>query len=250
MPTFKIKLAYDGTAYAGWQVQDNAETIQGRLESALLRITGKPLRVSGSGRTDAGVHALGQVASFHVATRLGGDEMRRALNGNLPQDIRVHDCDIAYNGFNALRDAVAKRYCYYICDGNASCLFLRQHRWHVFENLDDAAMQIAGNHLQGRHDFSSFEATGAARKSSVRNVTELSLKRKAGEWCEYLRIDVCADGFLYNMVRNIVGTLVEVGRGAKPIEWVHEVLHQKDRRTAGPTAPACGLFLVQVDYDE
>jgi len=241
-------LAYDGTAYAGWQIQNNAETIQGRLESVLMRITGQAIRVAGSGRTDAGVHALGQVASFQAATRLDGAEMRRALNGNLPPDIRVDHCDIVGDDFHALRDALGKRYRYYICDGDNPKLFSRRYSWQIFDSLNDQDMLAASWHLLGRHEFSSFEAAGAPRNSSVRTVTELGVDRRAGEWSEYLLIDIHADGFLYNMVRNIVGTLVEVGRGAQSIEWVREVLDQKDRQAAGPTAPACGLFLVEVDY--
>jgi len=250
MPTYKLTLAYEGTAYAGWQIQTNADTIQGNLESAIQRITGYAVRVMGSGRTDSGVHALGQVASFSADSRLDGNEMLRALNGNLPLDIRVLGCQIAKDGFHALRDATGKRYRYHIRDGDLPNLFRRQYSWYVPDHLDEKKMTSAGRFLLGRHDFSSFEAAGAPRATSVRTVSELDVQRRGGEGREEVRLEVHADGFLYNMVRNMVGTLVEVGRGARPAEWVAEVLKARDRQVAGPTAPAHGLFLVHVDYDD
>lgn len=247
---FKATLAYDGTAYAGWQVQPEQATIQGCLESALERITGTPVRAVASGRTDAGVHALRQVVSFRMATHLTTEVLQRALNANTPEDIHVWDVSEARRGFHAIRDAVVKRYRYVMLDGPHPDIFLRRYAWHIVQPLDVPRMDAAVQHLVGRHDFSSFEASGAPRKSSVRTISEVWVRRVPGEQVGRIVLEIEADGFLYNMVRNIVGTAVIIGRGEQAPEWIVKVLHARDRRRAGPTAPPHGLTLVRVDYGD
>ncbi len=249
MRYLKLTVAYDGTNYAGWQHQPARPTIQTALEATLQQVTGEAIKVVGSGRTDAGVHALGQVASIATSTRLTNAVLLRALNAELPRDILVTAVDDAPDGFHAIRHAVNKRYRYWIHDGRWRDLFRQQYAWHVPVSLDVEAMHTAAQALVGTHDFSSFESTGSERGDSVRTVTEISARRAAGEDRQRLAIEVAADGFLYNMVRAIVGTLVEVGRGSRTLDWPATVLARRDRSAAGATAPAHGLFLVEVDYE-
>jgi tRNA pseudouridine38-40 synthase len=245
----KLTLAYDGGAYAGWQVQPDKPTVQGTLESALRQITQETVRVTAAGRTDAGVHALGQVAGCTTATRLSNSDLQRALNAVLPNDIAVLFIEDAPEGFHATRDAVAKRYRYQIHNGRTASVFDRHYAWHYPQLLDAAAMHAAGQALVGRHDFSSFETAGSERPDSIRTIHKLSVARGSGELAERVTIDVAGDGFLYNMVRTIVGTLVEVGVGARDVNWPATVLAACDRREAGQTAPPHGLFLVSVSYE-
>ena len=248
MRTFKLTIAYDGTDYAGWQVQLGQKTVQGELEQALRRITGRSVRVVGSGRTDAGVHAVAQVASTELETRLTGGELRNALNANTARDICIEDVSEVESGFHAIRDAVRKRYRYFIDEGQHPDVFARNFRWYVKHTLDLSAMRDAASMICGQHDFRSFQAAGSERASTVRTIFEISVKRTAVGQKRCLIIEVEADGFLYNMVRNIVGTLVEIGRGEHPATWIQAVLVARDRTVAGPTAPAKGLFLLRVDY--
>jgi tRNA pseudouridine38-40 synthase len=241
-----MTLSYDGTAYGGWQMQVNRHTIQAEVERALQIVTGQSVRVVASGRTDAGVHAIGQVVSFACDIHLPDDVLRRALDANLPKDIVALDVREAPQGFHAIRDTVRKRYRYHIQDGPLRDVFARHHAWYIPHRLDVWAMSQAGRLLIGRHDFSSFEAAGSRRANSVRTIFDLSVRRQADEHLDQVVIEVEADGFLYNMVRNIVGTLVQVGRGKQPVNWVAEVLQAKDRKTAGMTAPPEGLTLMRV----
>jgi tRNA pseudouridine38-40 synthase len=250
MRTIRLTLAYDGTAYAGWQVQPGEKTVQAALEAAIEKITGEKVRAIASGRTDAGVHALGQAVGFRTATHLPADVLQRALNAELPRDVAVLDAVEASEAFHPIRDAVRKRYRYLIHDGPVRDVFRRQYCWHYASRLDHAAMAQAARALLGRHEFSSFETSGAERKDSIRTVYELCVERGRGPEQDWITIEIEADGFLYNMVRAIVGTLVEVGRGAEQESWVAHVLAATDRRAAGPTAPPQGLFLVRVDYGE
>lgn len=249
MRTLKLTLEYDGTAYAGWQWQEGPRTLQGTLEAALARITGESIRVTASGRTDAGVHAFGQVVSFQTESDLSAGVLQKALNAELPDDIAVIDAAEAREGFHAIRNAVRKRYRYNILDGRVRDVFRLRYAWHYRRPLDAEAMHRAAQALAGQHDFSSFETTGAERKSSVRTVYEITVARAGQGSPDSITVDVEADGFLYNMVRAIVGTLVEVGRGVQPETWPAEVLAARDRRAAGMTAPAQGLFLVHVEYE-
>ena len=247
---FKLTVAYDGTAYGGWQIQANAPTVQAELERALAAVTGERIRALASSRTDAGVHALGQVVSFASHTRLEPNVLTRALNANLPRDIVVLDACEAPRGFHATRDAVRKRYRYIIQDGPTRDVIARRYTWHVPVRLDVERMRAAASLLVGTYDFSSFEASGSKRATSVRTVTDIRIERQPGDHLERVVLEIEADGFLYNMVRNIVGTLVVVGRGKRPPAWVGQVLAARDRRRAGPTAPPQGLFLLHVHYEK
>jgi tRNA pseudouridine38-40 synthase len=250
MPTFKLTLAYDGTDFAGWQRQPDNRTVQGELEAAIERITQKRSKCIASGRTDAGVHALGQVVSFHSETKLDGPTLTKALNAELPEDMLVFEVAEAPPNFHALRDAVRKRYRYVIQDGRLPDLFDRKYVWHVYHRLDVEAMRAAAAPLVGTHDFASFETAGSPRLTTVRTVFDLSVERRPAELTDRVVIEVEADGFLYNMVRNIAGTLVAVGKGKEPPTWPAHVLALRDRTKAGMTAPARGLFLVWVEYAE
>jgi tRNA pseudouridine38-40 synthase len=243
-----LTLSYDGTAYAGWQIQNRARTIQGELEAALERIAGERIKAVASGRTDAGVHAWGQTVSFSSRTRLEPEILRRAINAHLPRDIVVLDVREAPAGFHAISDAIQKRYRYVIQDGPVCDVFQRAYAWFVPQRLDVVAMQQAGQSLVGRHDFSSFEAAGSNRLSSVRTVSDVAVRRRKTDHLDQVVIEVQADGFLYNMVRNMVGSLVAVGRQRQSVDWIAEVLAARDRTRAGMTAPPQGLTLLWVDY--
>ena len=249
MRTLRLTLAYDGTDYAGWQVQPDQLTVQEVVERAVQKITGSPVRILASGRTDAGVHALGQVASFRTDTRLTTDVLHRALNGELPPAVAILDVAEVPEGFHPIRDAARKRYRYTIRDGPVRDVFDRRYSWHYRRRLAADSMHRAAGKLQGTHDFAAFQTSGAPRQSTVRTIFEISVRRGRGGQCDVIALEVEADGFLYNMVRTIVGTLVEVGRGAQCETWVSEVLASADRRQAGPTAPPQGLFLLCVTYD-
>ncbi len=247
---FRATIAYDGSRYFGWQWQPDKPTVQGTIETALERICGKPIRVVASGRTDTGVHAIGQVISFTLATRLDPTTLRRALNANLPPDVCVREVVVAGDDFHAVRDAVRKRYRYVIQDGSVRDVLSRNQVWWIPRRLDVVAMQRAARLLLGEHDFAAFETSGSKRVSTVRRVIDLTVKRVATEPWDRVVIEVEANGFLYNMVRNIVGTLMVVGVGKEPPEWVEDVLGSRDRRRAGPTAPPQGLCLLSVTYEE
>jgi tRNA pseudouridine38-40 synthase len=190
------------------------------------------------------------VVSFVTDCRLPTDVFRRALNGNLPQDVHASEVRDAPQGFHAIRDAIGKRYRYVIQDGPEPDIFARRYAWRVPSTLDAVAMHAAAQTLLGTHDFSSFEASGSPRKSAVRTVTDIFAERRGEGPMGQIVIEVAADGFLYNMVRNIVGALFEIGRGARPAEWIAEVLAARTRKLKYPTAPPQGLFLVEVDYKD
>ena len=246
--SFKLILAYDGGNYSGWQIQAEGRTIQGEVESALRETTGTETRVTASGRTDAGVHALGQVASFDLDTSLDINSLFRALNAHLPKDIRALGLEYAEPGFHAIRDAVSKRYRFFIQDGGVRDPFLRAWSWYLPQKLDDWEMHDAATELLGEHDFATYQSAGSPRSSTVRTLFDFKVERQQGQLCEPIAIEVSANGFLYNMVRNLVGTLVEVGLGKQSVSWPREIIELRDRKAAGPTAPAHGLFLVSVEY--
>lgn len=241
----KLTVAYDGTAYAGWQIQPDQPTVQGMLENAWQALTQETVRLTAAGRTDSGVHALGQVVGVSTETRLTNEDLHRGLNALLPEDVAVLAVETAVADFHATHDAVGKRYRYQICNGRTPPIFDRRYVWHYPHELDTNAMHRAGQALVGRRDFVSFESAGSERPDTVRTIHKLTVTQVA----DRITIEVAGDGFLYNMVRAIVGTLLEVGRGTRDEGWVAQVLAAHDRRQAGQTAPPQGLFLVSVDYE-
>jgi tRNA pseudouridine38-40 synthase len=247
MRNIKFTLSYDGTDFRGWQTQPGYRTVQETLEQAIAGVTqDERVRVNCSGRTDAGVHAVGQVANFCTSTHLSPEILLRAVNANLPTDVIVRSAEEASQSFDANRDALRKLYRYVIHDGPTPDIFLRRFAWHCKWRLDVPAMSRASKPLLGRHDFHSFETDWPNRLTSIRTITHLSVNRLF----DYIYIDVEADGFLYNMVRSIAGTLINVGRGYWPEECVAEILQSEDRKEAGPTAAPEGLFLLRVTYAE
>jgi tRNA pseudouridine38-40 synthase len=246
MRNVKLTLSYDGTDFSGWQTQPGYRTVQETLEAAIAAVTGAQcVHVNASGRTDAGVHALGQVVNFRTATHLPADVLLRAVNANLPADIVIREAADVPEDFDANRHAKRKLYRYVIHDGPVHDPFLRRYYCQSRCRLDADAMRRAAAPLLGQHDFRSFETEWPNRQSSVRTITHLAVSR-FGDW---IWLDVEADGFLYNMVRAIAGTLINVGRGYWPESQVQGILRAEDRTLAGPTAPAAGLFLVRVTYD-
>ena len=246
---FKFTVSYDGTAYVGWQFQTSGLAVQQVLETAIARVLGVRARVTGAGRTDSGVHALGQVAGFLAVTDLPAERIMRALNGILPEDIRVLALEDAPATFHAIRDSRWKLYRYCLNDSTIPDIFRRAYSWHLRWKLDVPSMQAAGLTLVGEHDFASFQAANSPRLTSIRTIHRLVVERVPGD-SEQIQIEVTADGFLYNMVRNIVGTLVLVGRGERRPEWVAEVLAARCRKRAASTAPPHGLFLVEVGFGD
>ena len=245
--TLKLTISYDGTAYAGWQWQANGPSVQAALEATLAKVVKQASRITASGRTDRGVHALAQVVSFSTTSRITPEALKRALNAELPEDIAVHAVEEAPVDFHPICDAIRKRYRYVIHDGREPVVFARHYCWHVRQRLDAERMDRAAQAWLGRHDFASFQSSNSRRLSTVRTVYELSMARDPQDR-DFIRFEVEADGFLYNMVRTMVGTLVVVGRGKHPESWTAEVLAARDRRQAGMRAPAQGLFLLRVDY--
>jgi tRNA pseudouridine38-40 synthase len=241
-----LTISYDGTDFNGWQTQPDYRTVQETLEKALADFTSEQrIRLNASGRTDAGVHAVGQVANFYTEAEYPADVFVKAVNARLPTDIVVRRAAEVSQAFDANKDAKRKLYRYVIHDGPVPDPFLRRYAHYHRQKLDAAAMCRASRCLVGRHDFHSFETDWPNRQTSVRTVTHLGVNR-AGE---YIWIDVEADGFLYNMVRSIAGTLIDVGRGHIGEEQVEAILKAEDRREAGPTAPPQGLFLMRVTYE-
>ena len=244
MPHFKLILEYEGTAYHGWQVQPGLPTIQGLLQDALARIVGAPVSVTGAGRTDAGVHALAQVASFRADTRLDLPTLRRALNASLPRDIVVRQAAEVPPEFDARRSAQSKIYRYSILYRDHPSAFLGRHSLYVPHPLEFAAMARAAELVVGTHDFSAFRAGTCTAATPVRTVLRAAWRQDGDLW----NFEITANAFLQYMVRILVGTLLEVGRGKRPPSHVAEVLVTKDRRRAGKTAPPHGLCLVEVHY--
>ncbi|MBM4262533.1 MAG: tRNA pseudouridine(38-40) synthase TruA [Deltaproteobacteria bacterium] len=240
----KLIVEYDGTRYHGWQTQPNTATIQETLEKAISTFLGTPTKVTGSGRTDAGVHALGQVVNFHCEREYTPHRMRRALNALTPEDITIKEVEVVPEEFDARRDGRCRVYEYWILNRPTASPFYLNRALHVHEPLDVAAMQHAIECLVGKHDFSSFRAAGCDALSPVREVYQISLKKRGELWV--FRIEATA--FLRHMVRNIIGTLLEVGRGARTVENFSRLLVNRDRTQAGPTATPQGLYLVEVRY--
>jgi tRNA pseudouridine38-40 synthase len=244
MTTFKIILEYDGTRYAGWQRQLDQPTIQAAVEEALASIAQERIAVVGAGRTDAGVHALGQAASFRTDKSLTPGDWLRALNAVLPKDISVRSVEQAADGFHARYSALGKLYEYRILNRAVRSALERERMWHLRKALDLAAMQEAAGALIGFRDFSSFEGSPTDNTNPMCRLERLDLHRQD----DLIRIEAYADRFLRQMVRAIVGTLAEVGAGTRGAASLATVLSAKSRAAAGKTAPPHGLYLIRVDY--
>ena len=244
MRRFRATLEYDGTEFSGWQLQPDARTVQGELETALARVTGAPARPTAASRTDAGVHARGQVAHFDSETRLSSTEIRRALNAELPRDVSALEVREVPADYHARRDAVGKRYVYRILARGSPSPLRRRFVWHLRQRLDVSAMQLASAALLGSHDFAAFRGVpgGGPAEDTERSLERLEWLRDDDE----LVLVAEARGFLRHMVRNLVGTLVEVGSGRRAAASMAEILASRDRSRAGPTAPSHGLCLDRV----
>ncbi len=246
MRTLRLTLAYDGTNYVGWQRQANGASIQQTIEEAFRPLVGdgEPPTIAGAGRTDAGVHALGQVASATLEIDLAASAIHRALNVRLPADIRVVGVVDATPGFHAQFHATGKTYRYRIATTPVLSPFDRWFVWHAPSLTGVDRMREAATRIVGRHDFASFQAGGGFVRDTTRTLTRVELRETTGE----LQIEIDGDGFLRHMVRTMVGTLVEIGAGNRPVGDLERVLAARDRRAAGMTAPASGLTLVSVKY--
>jgi tRNA pseudouridine38-40 synthase len=243
--TFRISLAYEGTEFVGWQRQPAGTSVQGLLEDALRELDNRDVTVIGAGRTDAGVHALEQVATFALEREIAPDAIVRAINARLPETVRVLTAATVDGGFHPQFDARSKTYRYRLWNAPVMPPFERRYAWHVIGELDDEAMAQAARLLKGSHDFAAFQATGSDAKTTERDIVESAIRRPHQSLIEY---DITGNGFLRHMVRIIVGSLVEIGRGRCRPQWLEELLASHDRRLAGRTAPAQGLFLVRVNY--
>ena len=240
----KLTIHYDGSGYHGWAAQPDARTVQGVITEAIEKLCGCNVKVSGASRTDAGVHALGQVANIRIDTPVPTENLAKALTRILPENIAVVEAVDIDDGFDAISDTKSKLYRYAICTDPARPVLKIKQCWHRPGPLDIEEMNKAAELLIGRKDFKSFAAAADERKSSVRTITRCDVESKDG----WIYVYVQADGFLYNMVRNMVGTLVEVSRGRWRPEKITEILEAKDRSAAGPIAPAAGLCLMKIDY--
>ena len=272
MRNIRLTLAYDGSNYVGWQVQPNGTSVQAMVEQAIEKLTGETVKTRAAGRTDSGVHAFGQVANFGTQCNIPCEGIQAGLQAHLPADIIVCEATEVDESFHATYSATSKRYRYVIFNSRVSNPFLRKYAWRCHGEIDAAAMHEAGQQLLGTHDFRCFESHFPNKATSVRTITELTVARNS-EWNvwspsalggsmlpgsetnsepekPFVTIDVVADGFLYNMVRAIVGTLLKVGQAGWTAEQIRHIIEGQDRSQAGPTAPPHGLYLVHVDYDD
>lgn len=244
---WRLLVEYDGGGYRGWQSQPGAPTVQGEVEAALATILRQDVKVMGAGRTDAGVHAVGQVANFRVGATIDADLLRRQLNAVLPDDIVVREVAAAHDDFNARRSATARTYSYFILNQPYPSAFWRRYSWWITRRLDLEAARSASLLLIGEHDFSAF--TVVKGRSTVRRVLKLEIVDEAGS-PGMVRIRITANAFLHHMVRLMVGSLVEVAVGKQPPKFIKEVLDSGDIIRAGPRAPAKGLWLEKVEYPD
>ena len=246
MPNICLKIAYDGTDYSGWQIQNNAKTIQGEIEKVLRKVLKEKVRLIASGRTDAGVHAKGQITNFKTKSNIPLIKLKAALKANLPSDISVLGIRKVSFKFQAQHDAKSKIYRYTISNNTVDDPFTSRYYSKVLYRLNIAYMIKAARDFIGKHDFRAFQAKSASSKikGTVRIIKKINVTKKG----YFIYITVEANGFLHNMVRNIVGTLLDIGREKLPKDSIKNILHSRDRRKAGPTAPAKGLTLLKVKY--
>jgi tRNA pseudouridine38-40 synthase len=247
VPTFRLTIEYDGACFSGWQIQPDAKTVQGSLEAALATILRKPVRIQGAGRTDAGVHALGQVGSFHAETDLPPERLQKGLTALAGPDIAVVDAAVAPDGFNARFDSNGKHYRYAILSRKTPSPLLGRTSHFIPYALDVSAMRRAAKALIGEHDFKGFRAADCERENTICNISEVTITTAPNG---ILSIDVKGIAFLKYMVRVISGTLIEIGRGKMGPERIDTIFETRDRTLAGPTAPSQGLTLVEVFYPE
>lgn len=247
---FKLYLQYDGTDFHGWQVQDNARSIQGELERVIGMLEDAPVKVVGSGRTDAGVHAEGQVANVHLARPFTADRLRSAVNGNLRSDIRIFKAEKADDDFHARFSAKNKTYVYRVVNAPVMSPFWRRYALHETRPLDIEKMNDAARHFLGEHDWTAFASANSDGEGRIRTIREFSVDSNwdARAQAAIIEFRISANGFLRYMVRSIVGTLLEVGRGEKDIDVIQTAIVTGERRLAGKTASANGLTLLKVDY--
>lgn len=244
MKRIKLVVAYDGTAYSGWQLQPGVRTIEGELNRCLSSLFHEEIQVIGASRTDAGVHALCNVAVFDTEARIPGEKVCYALNQRLPEDIRIREsCEVA-SDFHPRHCDSKKTYEYRILNAPFAIPTRRLYTHFTYVPLDVELMKKGAAYLAGEHDFKSFCAVAAVVETTVRTITDIQIEKAGDE----ISIRVCGTGFLYNMVRIIAGTLMEIGRGSYPPERMGEILAARDRRAAGPTAPACGLTLIKYEF--
>lgn len=244
---YRMRIAYDGTRYSGWQIQPNSLSIQELIEKALYTLLKRPIRVVGAGRTDAGVHALGQNAHFIFSEELNCDQMLQALNGMLPHDIRIKELEPTLNTFHAQYSALSKEYHYHLWLEKTVDPFYRLYRHHVCDRRFSLSLLKEGSlFLLGRHDFAAFANVGGNVSNTVRTLKRLDIVEQPGG----IRLEFEGDGFLYKMVRNCVGTLLEIALAKRAVSEIAEILASKDRKRAGAAAPPRGLFLIKVDYPE
>lgn len=247
MPTYRMLIEYEGTRYHGWQVQPDRITVQQVIEEALQTLLKEQVRIQAAGRTDAGVHAVGQVASFITKVPLDRQRFLRSVNALTPYDIAILDVKAAPDEFNARRWATGREYRYFLINRDAPSAVKRHFSWHVPVALDIDAMRQAAGHLIGEHDFASFCASGCDSKTTLRTMRTAALNQRPDGFLEFVFL---ANGFLKSMVRAIVGTLHQIGLGKIPAGEIEKILSAGDRTEAGPTAPARGLFFTRVDYSE
>jgi len=242
----RLTIAYDGADFHGWQRQPGRRTVQGALEDSLRRVLREPINLRGASRTDAGVHARGQVAHFTTSASIPLDRLALAVTHRLPPDLTIVRASPAPEDFDASRDAIGKLYRYRIFHSERRPVERLSQRftWHIWRALDFPRLRAAAAEMTGRRDFAGFASRGSPRQTTVRTVRRIDVSRAGPE----LILDVEGDGFLYNQVRNMIGTLIEIGRGHWPVSRVREILDARDRTLAGPTAPACGLTLEWVRY--
>ena len=255
MRTIKLTIEYDGTNYCGWQIQKNGVAVQQVIQDAVSKITSEGVKLHGASRTDAGVHALGQVAHFHTKSSVPCDGFQRALNSILPMDIRIADAAEADAEFHSQKDAKGKHYRYLISNGSNAPALYNNRVWHVPFDLNLDVMKDVSSLFIGRHDFKSFQAAGCSAKHAIRTIHEFTVSRINRASCKLIPsiesgfcIDVVGDGFVRHMIRNMIGTLIEAGQGRLSSEDVKEIIKSCKRSKAGVCAPACGLYLVEVFY--
>lgn len=245
MKNYRLLIEYDGTLFSGWQRQKDQRTVQGEIENTLSIILNRKTPVHGAGRTDAGVHAYGQVATFQSHTKIPCQHIKKGLNAMIKSPVVIHACDIVPDDFHAQYSARSKEYQYVILNRKTPCAIYRSYQWHVPAVLDIDRMNQACRSITGLHDFKSFENTGSPRSHTVREIFHAGFEPASGDRIIFL---IHGNGFLKNMVRNLVGTLVDVGTGRLTVPAFVQILEAKDRKKAGPTAPPHGLFLMTVHF--